>query len=125
MKIILNVCLFFLIFNCSAQVERVGDKICMGLLDYRAVRTDKMLCDSLLKKYDNLVTLQEEELHIKDSIINNLKIKTDYKDSLIIYKNTTIKQLSAGEKIDNAFKIKPQFLIGCLTGMIITILLLQ
>ncbi len=124
MKTILKISLFFLSFNVIAQFEVQGDRVCMPLPIYRAIRKEKLLCDTLKMQYDSLCTSQSKDISIKDSIINNLFHKIELKDSIISGKNNTIKAISQINQ-PGKLKIKAEFWIGSLVGIIITMLILK
>jgi hypothetical protein len=125
MKTILAISLFFLSFNLFSQVELSTDgRVCMSKSDYKAIRLNKFLCDTLRVKYDSLIADQDNDLKIKDSIIVNLERKSELKDSIIVQKDLTIKLITE-VKNKNKFWSKTEFWIGCLGGVLGTIILMK
>jgi len=123
MKKAVLIFLCFLSFKLHAQVEKVGDKVCMDLQTYRAVRYNKMVCDTMKIELDSLVMLQDEKIKVKDTIILNLVRKNELKDSLITEKNNTINILSSidSRKTNRKFDIS----LGAIGGMLLAILLMR
>ncbi len=132
MKALILVCLFFLSFNCIAQIEKVGDKVCMSVPEYMKIRgecikaTQKLsVCDTLQLEYDSLVLDQKESMWVKDSVIVELKSKIALKDTVIAYKNITIAGLAPIGPSGNKFKVDRSFFIGVIAGFIGALLLVK
>lgn len=106
----------------KAQIVKIGELVQMPVNTYRAMRTAILTCDTLKQSFegmnkdcDSIVALQDKRLSTKDSIILNLNTKIEYKDSIIvILKDNKPTQ-----------KVHPQFWIGSVIGIILTVLLLR